>query len=165
MVNPFLLVALLGLLLAFLHIYVKWNVINSMQLTQILLVHQLFFSWGINGLLGFYGHYFLGQKIAHYIGWPPNNPFQQEVAFANLAIGIMGLCSPFLGVEFWLATTLAAAVWYWGDAYVHINDYLLNNNSAPGNTGLPLFIDIFLPLFLLILLSILLFQKNRKILK
>jgi hypothetical protein len=37
------------------------------------------------------GHYFLSDPVAESIGWPTGNPFQLEVGFANLAVGILVL--------------------------------------------------------------------------
>lgn len=47
---------------------------------------------GLGGLSGFAMHIAFGQFIAEQIDWP-NSPFQNEVAFANLTIGILGLSS------------------------------------------------------------------------
>lgn len=43
-----------------------------------------------SGIGGFFGHFFLSDLVAESIGWPKGNPFQLEVGFANLAIGILG---------------------------------------------------------------------------
>lgn len=163
--NPFLIMTILGFVLSLIHLYWMRNRIVRIDAIKIIFVYQLFFSLGINGLLGFYAHQFMGEETAKYIGWPAANPFQQEVAFANLAFAVMGLCAPFLGMEFWFATTLAVTIWFWGDAFVHINNYFQTGNNAPGNTGMPLYIDIFLPLVFWTLISLILFNKNRQILK
>src|SRR5215207_6591762 len=43
------------------------------------------------GIGGFFGHFFISDSVAESIGWPTGNPFQLEVGFANLAIGILGI--------------------------------------------------------------------------
>jgi NAD(P)-dependent dehydrogenase (short-subunit alcohol dehydrogenase family) len=42
---------------------------------------------GVGGVFGFVGHTVYADIAAASIGWPPGNPFQTEVAVANLAIG------------------------------------------------------------------------------
>ena len=44
-----------------------------------------------SGIGGFPGHFFISDPVAESIGWPTGNPFQLEVAFANLALGILGI--------------------------------------------------------------------------
>jgi hypothetical protein len=44
-----------------------------------------------SGIGGFFGHFFISDSVAKSIGWPTGNPFQLEVGFANLAIGILGI--------------------------------------------------------------------------
>ena len=39
------------------------------------------------------GHTFAADEVAESIGWPTGNPFQTEVAVANLAIGTLGILS------------------------------------------------------------------------
>jgi hypothetical protein len=56
-----------------------------------------------SGIGGFFGHFFLSDSVAKSIGWPTGNPFQLEVGFANLAVGI-------LSIGFREATVLAVTV-------------------------------------------------------
>jgi hypothetical protein len=44
-----------------------------------------------SGIGGFFGHFFISDSVAQSIGWPTGNPFQLEVGFANLAVGILGI--------------------------------------------------------------------------
>ena len=44
-----------------------------------------------SGIGGFFGHFFISDSVAESIGWPTGNPFQLEVGFANLAVGILGI--------------------------------------------------------------------------
>lgn len=154
MINPFFLLVLIGFVLSLLHVYFLKES-TSYERLKVIFLYQVFFVIGINSLLAFYAHFFWGPDTARYIGWLPHNPFQQEVAFANLAIAILGLLAPFMGFQFWLATLLALTVWYWGDAYVHYIDYQQNGNVAPGNAGLPYYIDIFLPIFFICFIGVL----------
>ena len=53
-----------------------------------------------------------GREVAESIGWPSGNPFQAEVGFANLAIGIVGFAC-FWRYDFWLPAIFAKSVFAW----------------------------------------------------
>ena len=115
---------------------------------ELLLMYSLFFLVGISGVIGWMGHFFRPEQIAAYIGWQ-NNPFQREVAFANLSLGILGLMCIWKRGNFWLATVIALAVFYLGCFGGHLYEWQVNGNTHPGNIGAPLFIDILLPVYLM----------------
>lgn len=50
----------------------------------------LVFPVGFGSVWAFLGHFFKSDEVAGYIGWPAGNPFQKEVAFANLPLGHAG---------------------------------------------------------------------------
>jgi hypothetical protein len=52
----------------------------------ILIVHSLSVIAGLGGLYAFLGHSFRSDEVAAGVGWPKGNPFQREVAVANLAL-------------------------------------------------------------------------------
>jgi hypothetical protein len=107
---------------------------------------------GIGGLLAFLSHTLLAEQTARAIGWPTGNPFQSEVAVANLTLGVLGILCYWIRGSFWLATVIATSVWLLGDAVVHIYHIVVNQNYHPGNTGLPFYFDILLPFLLIVLL-------------
>lgn len=110
---------------------------------------------GLQGIWAFLGHYFKAEEIATLIGWPTGNPFQTEVAFANLAFGTLGLlCVPFQG-EFWLATAIGISIFLLGAASVHIREIRKQGNLNPANAGGILLTDILTPVVLLGLLALL----------
>lgn len=43
-----------------------------------------------SGIGGFIAHVFISDEVADSIGWNAGSPFQLEVGFANLAIGVLG---------------------------------------------------------------------------
>jgi hypothetical protein len=88
------------------------------------------------------------------IGWPTGNPFQTEVAVANLAIGVLGILCYWFRDNFWLATVIGNAVWQLGDAVIHIRQIVVANNWAPNNAGVTLYTDIAIPIVLIVLLAI-----------
>lgn len=108
---------------------------------------------GIAGVFAFYGHVFMADEIAASIGWPAGNPFQFEVAVANLGYGVAGLLSFRYGGGFRWATAVFMAVFLWGAAYGHIYQFVEYDNRHPDNIGTVLYIDIAMPLILLGLLT------------
>ena len=87
-----------------------------------------------NGIGGFIAHVFISDEIADSIGWDTGSPFQLEVGFANLAIGILGAIAAERRDGFREATVIAATVFAVGATFVHIRDILEAGNLAPGNT-------------------------------
>ena len=94
------------------------------------------------GLIGFIGHFSRSEKVAEHIGWPAGNPFQQEVAFTNLALSGLCFTSIWIRGDFWLSAAILGFVFYLGAAYVHIRDVIVNGNRAPGNAGPVLYFGI-----------------------
>lgn len=120
--------------------------------TDAFLMSILFCLVGISGLWAFTGHFFVADKVAQGIGWPTGSPFQQEIAFTNLGIGILGILCLWLRNGFWTATVIMSSTFLLGASYVHIKDMIEKGNMNPLNSGLILYIDIFIPLFAIALL-------------
>ena len=96
----------------------------------------MLFGLGVagSGIASFFGHYFLADVVAESIGWPSGSPFQLEMAFANLALGILGLVASGRRDGFREATVIAVTVLGVGASVVHFQDMLTTGNLAPGNT-------------------------------
>ena len=94
------------------------------------------FGFGVagSGIGGFFAHVFVSDIVAESIGWPAGSPFQLEVGFANLAIGILGIVAANRRDGFREATVIAATVFSVGATVVHVMDILQTGNLAPGNT-------------------------------
>jgi hypothetical protein len=91
----------------------------------------------------------------------PGSPFQFEVAIANLMLGVLGFMCLWFEADVWLVTIISTTIFGWGAAYGHIRDIMLNHNYAPGNAGLPLYVDIILPVVLIVLLIAYKATKNK----
>ena len=87
-----------------------------------------------SGIGGFFGHIFISDSVAESIGWPTGNPFQLEVGFANLAVGILGIGAMGRRDGFREATVIAVTVFAVGATVVHVMDVIESDNLAPGNT-------------------------------
>jgi hypothetical protein len=86
------------------------------------------------GIGGFIAHFFFSDAVAEAIGWPTGSPFQLEIAFANLAIGLLGLVATGRRDGVREATVIAATTFSVGASIVHFMDILATGNLAPGNT-------------------------------
>jgi hypothetical protein len=123
-------------------------------------VLELFLLWffavvvGCSGIFGFTGHTLVADDVARQIGWPAGNPFQTEVAFTNLAFGVLGLlCIRFRG-DFWLATAVGWGIFLVGAGITHAIDLTAHGNDAPNNTGPVLWGDFLKPVILLAALCV-----------
>ena len=76
--------------------------VGDRAILDIVLRYALLFVVGCSELVAFSAHAFKPDMVARGIGWPTGNPFQQEVAVANLAFGVLGLLS------FWIRGRRAA---------------------------------------------------------
>ncbi|WP_323172473.1 DUF6790 family protein [Natrialba sp. PRR66] len=127
-----------------------WN----MTPVDAFLLSFLVVTVGFQGIWAFLGHYFKADMVAALIGWPAGNPFQTEIAFANLAFGILGLLCVVYRGEFWIATAIGISIFLLGAASVHIRDIRERGNLNPANAGGILVTDILTPLALLGLLAL-----------
>jgi hypothetical protein len=101
---------------------------------EVFLLYLLGIGVGANGVGGFSGHLFASDQVAEAIGWPAGNPFQLEVGFANLALGVLGVISIHRRDGLREATVIAATIFSVGATIVHLMDILETGNLAPGNT-------------------------------
>ena len=118
------------------------------------LLYTFVINVGVNGIISFIGHAFRSDEIAQYIGWPKGSPFQYEVACANLSYGIMGILCIWLRGNFWIATAVAYSVFLIGAGIGHISQMVRAKNFAPGNAGIPLYMDFLKPVVIWVLLII-----------
>jgi len=110
-----------------------------------LLAYFILFSVAVSFFSNFIFHVFFGALAASFIGWA-DSPFQVEVGYASLGFAAIGLLA-FKGnccVRF--AAILGPAMFQWGAAVGHIHDIMTTGNMAPGNAGIMLYSDIFLPI-------------------
>ena len=99
---------------------------------------------GVSGLWAGITHVFFPQMAAKYIGWEVS-PFQYEVGMADLAIGITACLAFWRAWEFRAAAICAASIFLLGDAVGHVRQMVSAGNFAPGNAGVPFYMDIFAP--------------------
>ena len=148
----FLIFVILALLVAALHLYRDRQALTREEIAKILLLWLLVIGVGLGGIMAFIGHTVFASSTAASIGWPAGNPFQTEVAVANLAVGVLGVLCYWLRDNFWVATVIANSVFQLGAAVVHINQIVVAHNYQPNNAGIVLYTDILVPLILVALL-------------
>lgn len=86
---------------------------------------------------------------AQAIGWQ-TSPFQFEVGMADLAFGVLGILSFRASYGFRVATVLSSLIFLWGDAAGHIYQMVKNHDFAVGNAGSWFWLDVMIPIVLLI---------------
>jgi hypothetical protein len=136
------------------------SLINKPKPLTINLVAEAFFSYyllfttGINNLVNFVAHVFFGDFSAEFIGWP-NSPFQAEVGFASLGVGIAGVIAFKASLPFRFATLIPPLAFSLGAAGGHIYQMIVAHNFSPGNVGVVLPMGIVIPIvgFLFLWLS------------
>jgi hypothetical protein len=123
--------------------------VRRLHWSEIVFRWMAFLPLGLNGIYCFFMHAFFPAVSAQAIGWTPS-PFQFEVAVADLAVGVLGILCFKAGFGFRLATTIAAVFMLWGDAVGHIYQMLVHNNFSAGNAGSWFWLDILVPLILIV---------------
>ena len=143
-------IVLLGLIVSGSLIQIK---VAHTGIVETFLLYFLVLQVGIGGLFCFVGSYFVADKVAKAIGWPAGNPFQTELAFANLSLGVLGILCIWLRGNFWIATGIAYSVFFFGGAWVHINEEVLKKkNFSIAITAPVLYTDIIGPIAMIGLL-------------
>jgi 4-amino-4-deoxy-L-arabinose transferase-like glycosyltransferase len=126
--------SILPLLLAVGHLGLDKSSKSRERKLEIFLLYLFGVGVAGSGIGGFFGHFFISDSVAESIGWPTGNPFQLEVGFANLAVGILGIVAMGRRDGFREATVIAVTVLGVGATIVHARDIIETGNLAPGNT-------------------------------
>jgi hypothetical protein len=157
-----LLCLVLGLVVGAVHVFLEKQPRMKGRVAEIFLLWLLVIAVGILSILAFISHTVFADTTAASIGWPTSNPFQSEVAVANLAVGILGILCYWMRGSFWIATVIGFSVWYLGDAVVHIRSIVVEANYAPENAGATFYMDILILLILIALLAYYLYAKRHE---
>ncbi|ADG79807.1 Integral membrane protein OS=Tsukamurella paurometabola (strain ATCC 8368 / DSM / CCUG 35730/ CIP 100753 / JCM 10117 / KCTC 9821 / NBRC 16120 / NCIMB 702349/ NCTC 13040) OX=521096 GN=Tpau_3222 PE=4 SV=1 [Tsukamurella paurometabola] len=83
--------------------------------------------------------------MANEIGFPAGNPFQFEIAFTNLGFAAMAFVLVRRHRDFRLAYGVGYAIFLWGAAVGHLDQWFAHGDHQPGNTGGILLVDILVP--------------------
>ena len=129
-----LLFAVLPLVLAVVHIRLDERVRHRPQRLEVFMLYVLAVGVAGSAIGGFFAHAFLADEVAESIGWPAGNPFQLEVAFANLALGTLAILAMDRRDGFRDATVIAVTIVAGGATVTHGIDVVETGNLAAGNT-------------------------------
>jgi hypothetical protein len=135
---------ILGICYSFISLILR-HPTNSSAMVERFLVGYLLFAVGFSFLYNFVMHVFFGDMAARFIGWA-NSPFQYEVGYASLGFAIVAILAAGNTFHFRLAAIIGPAFFLWGAAVGHIYQIVVFHNFSPGNAGVVLWTDIFLPL-------------------
>ena len=142
--NYFVTSFVIGLVAAVISLAKKPKPLRIGEVSEALFSYYLLFAVGINNLINFVFHVFFGDIAAKFIDWE-NSPFQAEVGFASLGVGIAGVIAFKASLPFRFATLIPPSVFSLGAAGGHIYQMIAAHNFSPGNVGLVLPIDIIMP--------------------
>jgi hypothetical protein len=120
--NYFLTFLIIGLLAGLISLTNKPKPLTINLVAEALFSYYLLFTIGINNLVNFMSHVFFGDFAAEFIGWP-NSPFQAEVGFASLGVGIAGIIAFKASLPFRFATLIPPSAFSLGAAGgAHLSD-------------------------------------------
>lgn len=137
----FLVIALIA---AAISLLTKPKPLTRNQVVEAVFSYVLLIGFGFNYFYNFIMHVFFGDMAAQFIGWA-QSPFQAEVGFASLGFAIANILAFRASWPFRAAAIIGPAFFYWGAALGHIYQMITAHNFAPGNVGVALWADIFLP--------------------
>jgi Family of unknown function (DUF6790) len=152
--NYFVTLLIIGLLAAAISLMKKPKPLGISTVAEAFFSYYLLFAIGMSNLVNFVFHVFFGDMAAKFIGWE-NSPFQAEVGFASLGVGIAGVIAFKASLPFRFATLIPPSAFSLGAAGGHIYQMIAAHNFSPGNVGFVLPIDIIIPVvgFLFLWLS------------
>src|SRR4030095_16843647 len=142
--NYFITLLIIGLVAAWISLVRKPRPLKINTVAEAFLSYYMLFPIGISNLINFVFHVFFGDGAAKFIGWE-NSPFQAEVGFASLGVGIAGILAFKASLPFRFATLIPPWCFSLGAAGGHIYQMITAHNFSPGNVGLVLPIDILMP--------------------
>ena len=126
--------SVLPVLLAALHVRLDARTKDRLWKVEVYLIYLFMVGVGGSGLSGFFGHVFTPDAVAESIDWPAGSPFQQEMGFANLALGVLGFIAAGRRDGFREATVIAVTIVAIGATVVHVIDIVQEGNLAAGNS-------------------------------
>jgi hypothetical protein len=114
----------------------------------------LFYVVGLGYLYTGLLHAYAQAVVAPSIGWTPS-PFEFELGWMEIPLGVVALASLWRGFEFRLAVTIVFSTFALACAAQHIQQMMCCGNYAPSNAGPVLwFADIVVPVLVVLLAAV-----------
>jgi hypothetical protein len=117
------------------------------------LSYYCLWALGITYIYNAVMHVVFHKMAASFIGWP-DSPFQLEVGFASLGMGIAGVLAFRRNFGLRLGLIIMSSTFLWGAATGHLYQISTNHNYAPGNAGIMLWTGLLQPVISLALIGI-----------
>jgi hypothetical protein len=136
---------ILGLITAAVSVLFSRELRSGALIIEKFYAHFLLFSMGVSFVYNFVMHVFFAEMVARFIGWA-NSPFQYEVGYASLGMGLIGILAFRKDLGLRLAALLGPTCFLWGAAVGHIILIVREHDFAAGNAGMILYTDLLLPL-------------------
>jgi hypothetical protein len=144
--NYFFTLLILGFVAAGISLLNKPKPLRINTVAEAFFSYYLLFAIGISNVVNFVFHVFFGWTAPIFIGWE-DSPFQAEVGFASLGVGISGIIAFRASLPFRFATLIPPTVFSLGAAWGHIYQMITAHNFSPGNVGLVLPSNFLVPAF------------------
>jgi hypothetical protein len=144
--NYFFTFLIIGFLAAGISLLNKPKPLRIDAIAEAFFSYYLLFAIGINNVVNFVFHVFFGWTAPIFIGWE-DSPFQAEVGFASLGVGIAGIIAFRASLPFRFATLIPPTAFSLGAAEGHIYQMITAHNFSPGNVGLVLPSNFLVPAF------------------
>jgi hypothetical protein len=112
-----------------------------------LVTNAVVYMIGWAGIGAGISHLFFGRRISKTIGFQ-KSPYELEVGFADLAMGVVGVIAAGFSPDYWLAIILVSSIFRIGCGIGHIRSMIQDRNFAINNTAI-LFVNFVVPAFLL----------------
>lgn len=113
-------------------------------------LNWLLLFFGIQSIWAGLFNAFFQEIAAKSIGWAPS-PFEFEIGWADMAIGLAALVAAWRSLDFKAAVVLTIAVFFLGVVWGHFYERFVNNDTAPNNFGAMLVVTIIWGLLLVVL--------------
>ncbi|MDR3623955.1 MAG: hypothetical protein P4L16_02310 [Chlamydiales bacterium] len=141
-------------ILTIIHVYRHPGSCSLKGIVEAFLLYVTVVNIGFYSLWNFLANIFYSEEVAKFMGWGSGSPFQYEVGIAYLAFAVLGILCIWERGDFWLATIIGFSVFLFGIGIGHIEEYVRHHNKASGNAGLVLYVDLIMPIVLLILMMV-----------
>ena len=154
---PFLLVIVFSIF----HLFLSNKKATFVRVLELLLLYLLFIN-GISAFLTAFSYLFLTEGISMYYGWPIH-PLHVDVAFSYLAVGILGVLTPFFRKGgFWFANILLCTAIFWGAAYSHFCQKERFHHYVSRVSEGKLWVEILVPVIMIVFFLVVMTHKKKK---
>jgi hypothetical protein len=144
---------MIGLISAIVQIYRHRQKATKAFVIESFMSYFCLWALGVTYIYNAVMHIVFHQMAASFIGWA-DSPFQLEVGFASLGMGIAGVLAFRKNFGLRLGLIIMSSTFLWGAAAGHLYQISTTHNYAPGNAGVMLWTGLLQPMISLALLGL-----------